>query len=111
MRQANAGPTKAGLAHRERWIAYHCSESLFVNTIEFRDGAPYPDLGCNFETFTNEEMLEVEALGPLAELLPGASTEHTEHWELFSGVPAPPTDEDAIAEWIAPWLHRAGLGV
>ena len=47
------------------------SGSLFVKTIEFRDGATYPDFGCNFETFTNEEMLEVEALGPLVRLEAG----------------------------------------
>ena len=113
LRQANAGPTKAGLAHRERWIAYHCGTSLFLKTIEFRNGAIYPDLGCNFETFTNEEMLEVEALGPLTELATGAATEHTEQWQLFGDVEAPPSadDEDAVAAWIAPWLRRAGLAV
>jgi hypothetical protein len=102
--QGNAGPTKIGLAHGERWIAYHLGESLFVKTIELRVGATYPDRGCNFETFTNEEMLEVEALGPLVELAPGAATEHTEQWQLFEPVGPPPSDEAAIAAWIAPWL-------
>jgi hypothetical protein len=112
LRQGNAGPTKAGLAHKERWIAYHQGDSLFIKTIEFRDGATYPDFGCNFETFTNEEMLEVEALGPLVELAPGESTSHTEHWNLFAGVTPPPRqNEDALADWIAPWLQRAGRGV
>ena len=112
LRQADAGPTKAGLAFRERWIAYHRGDSLFLKTIEFEEGATYPDLGCNFETFTNEEMLEVEALGPLVELAPGESTSHTEQWQLFDAV-APPSDhdDDALAEWIAPYLARAGVGV
>ena len=112
LRQADAGPTKLGLTHRERWIAYHRADSLFVKTIEFRDAAIYPDFGCNFETFTNEDMLEVEALGPLAELAPGDATEHTEYWQLFEGVSAPPRgDEDAIGFWIAPWLRHCGFGV
>jgi len=85
LKQANAGPTKVGLAHRENWVAYHNGDSLFLKTIEHLDGATYPDLGCNFEPFTNEEMLEVEALGPLVELAPGASTKHTEQWHLFEG--------------------------
>lgn len=111
LRQGGAGPTKLGLAHRERWIAYHRGESLFVKSIEFREGATYPDRGCNFETFTDEEMLEVEALGPLVDLAPGNSTAHTEQWQLFSGVPAPaPGRDDAIAEWIVPYLSLAGLG-
>ncbi len=112
LRQANAGPTKAGLAHTEQWIAYHRGDSLFLKTIEFDKAATYPDLGCNFETFTNEEMLEVEALGPLVKLAPGESTGHTEEWQLFDNVAAPPDlDEDAIADWIAPHLARAELGV
>ncbi len=83
-----------------------------ATAIEFDEHARYPDLGCNFETFTNEEMLEVEALGPLVDLGPGASTSHTEHWQLFSEVTRPPDgDDDAIADWIAPHLARAGLGV
>ena len=36
--------------------------------IEFDAAATYPDLGCNFETFTNEEILEIESLGPLVTL-------------------------------------------
>ena len=112
LRQADAGPTKLGLAHRERWIAYHRGDSLFLKTIEHTSGATYPDIGCNFETFTNEEMLEVEALGPLMELAPGAATSHTEQWQLYGEVTAPPAaDDDRLASWIAPWLARAGLGV
>ncbi len=112
LQQDDAGPTKIGLSHRERWLAYYNSGSLFVKTIEFREGGTYPDYGCNFETFTNEEMLEVEALGPLGRLAPGASTGHTERWDVFDSVAAPPpADEGAIAEWIAPWLKRAGLTV
>ena len=90
----------------KRWVAYHRGDSLFVKTIEFRDGATYPDGGCNFETFTNKEMLEVEALGPLVELAPGEATEHTEHWQLVRsesrGDAAIDLDSDAIADWMAP---------
>ena len=106
LRQDNAGPTKLGLSHRESWIAYHRDTSLFVKTIEHRADATYPDFGCNFETFTNEEMLEVEALGPLVRLDPGEATEHTEYWELHDQASAPPSDEDALAAWIVPFVNR-----
>ena len=85
-------------------IVEHKDSSLFVKTIDFREGVTYPDFACNFETFTNAEMLEVEALGPLVELAPGDATEHTEQWQLFEGVSAPPHNEDEMAEWIAPFL-------
>ena len=112
LQQANAGPTKLGLLHREGWIGYHCAGTLFLKTIEFREGATYPDFGSNFETFTNEEMLEVESLGPLADLAPGAATGHVERWDLFARENAPPLqNEDALADWVAPSLVRAGIGV
>ena len=111
LRQGTAGPTKAGLTFQERWIAYHRGRSLFLKTIEFRDGVTYPDRGCNFETFSNEEMLEVEALGPLVELAPGAATAHTEQWQLFDVLDTRGSDEDAIERWMDPWLKLAGLAV
>ena len=46
----------------------------------------YPDLGCSFETFTNADFLELETLGPLATLEPGASLTHTERWAAHRGV-------------------------
>jgi hypothetical protein len=81
------GPTKLGVAHREGWVAYQLGEFLFVKEFSFVEGAAYPDGGVNFETFTNEDMLEVESLGPLVTLKPGAATRHTEVWQLFRGVP------------------------
>ncbi len=99
LRQGDAGPSKLGLAHQEHWIAYHQGDSLFVKTIAYQQGATYPDFGCNFETFTNEEMLEVEALGPLVELAPGAATEHVETWRLLDGISAPPAREEEMAAW------------
>ena len=51
----------------------------------------------NFETFSNEDFLEVESLGPLAPLDPGASVSHTETWQLFRGVPHVETEDDADA--------------
>ena len=55
-----------------------------------RVGANYPDDGCNFETYTNHEMLEIESLGPLVTLAPGESSAHQERWfqHVFDAAPA-----------------------
>jgi hypothetical protein len=103
------GPTKLGLAHRERWVGYCNGGALFVKTFGYVEGANYPDFGCNFETFTNEEMLEVESLGPLVSLAPGAATEHTEEWQLVQGATPPPEADAEISSWIAPLLRKASL--
>jgi hypothetical protein len=97
------GPTKLGLAHKLGGVGYLNSGTLFVKWFEYREGQIYPDEGVNFETFTNEDMLEIETLGPLISLDPGQSVEHTERWELFGGLGAA-GDESQIEVTIAPHL-------
>ncbi len=100
-------PTKLGLAHREKWVAYLIGNSLFIKTFEHVSGWEYPDGGCNFETFTNSEMLEIESLSPLAILAPGESVSHTEHWYVFE-VPGEALieSEDSLARWLQPFLNH-----
>jgi hypothetical protein len=88
------GPTKIGLAHRGGWVAHLKGGTLFVKRFGYQEGMPYPDGGANFETFTNADMLEIESLGPLTKLAPGAEVELTEEWELFTGAPAVNTEAD-----------------
>lgn len=44
--------------------------------------ASYPDGGCSFETYTNENMIEVESLGVLKTVASGETAVHTEGWSL-----------------------------
>lgn len=89
------GPNKLGIAHREGWVGYLLDEFLFVNRFDFDETAIYPDGGVNFETFSNEDMLEIESLGGLVDLAPGASVSHTECWELHRGIAQVETEDDA----------------
>lgn len=101
-------PTKFGLSHRENWVAYVLGDDVFVKTIEFEEGAVYPDGGCNFETFTNDEMLEVESLGPLTRLENGESVSHTEHWYLSQiQSEAQIESEKALGNWLRPFIVKA----
>ena len=89
------GPNKLGMVHREGWVAYQLDGFLFVKWFQRTEGAAYPDGGCNFETFSNEDFMEVETLGPLTLLVPGQSVGHVETWQLFRGVQAIKTEADA----------------
>jgi hypothetical protein len=93
----NATPQKVGLLNTVGWAGYANHGNLFVKRFDFNPQATYADLGCNFETFTNEEMLEVETLGPLSRVQPGECVEHTETWQLFPAVAAPHSDADVKA--------------
>ena len=78
-----------------------CSHSyrtkLFIKSFTFRPGAEYPDRGCSFETYTDAQILELESLGPLTTLQPGASVEHVEHWHLVRDVPPVGREADVSA--------------
>jgi hypothetical protein len=99
LRQDPALPVarKLGASVPDGWAAYARGGHLFVKRFRYDPQATYPDFGCCVEIFTNAEMLELETLGPLARLAPGASVEHVEDWYLYAGVPAPGNDADIEA--------------
>lgn len=99
------GPNKIGLTHSEGWAAYLKDGLLFVKSVPYEEGAVYPDMNCNYETFTNEAMLEMETLSPLRTLEPGETCAHTERWLLFDDVPAVAAEADAAAH-VAPLAGR-----
>lgn len=92
---AARGPTKLGLLNLEGWAAYAVAGCLFVKRFAADPAASYPDMGCNTELFTNEDMLEVESLGAMERLEPGLSVEHIEDWHVVADVPAVASPEDA----------------
>ncbi|EDY21893.1 conserved hypothetical protein [Chthoniobacter flavus Ellin428] len=107
---AHSSPTKLGLQHRMKWIGYFTRSTLFVKLVEFDESATYPDYGCNFETFSNATGLQIETLSPLRTLAPGESVGHSESWHLFGNIPEPHSlKEDALSDWIQPFLGRLGL--
>lgn len=79
-------PQKIGMLNKQGWAAYAHGATLFVKRFAYEEGASYPDYGCNCETYTAGDFIEVETLSPLARLEPGASAEHTERWSLFADV-------------------------
>jgi hypothetical protein len=81
-----AEPQKIGIGNRQGWAAYHRGRTLFVKRFPYDEAARYPDFGSNCETYVSGSFVEVETLGPLQRLEPGASAEHVEHWYLFPDV-------------------------
>jgi hypothetical protein len=84
LRQANGPPIKFGLRHTEGWAAYVLDDHLFMKSVPFFAGETYPDLGSNFEAFTNSELLELETCGPLKRISSGETIVHKESWVVFS---------------------------
>lgn len=98
---SNLGATKFGGFVPTGLAAYALGGDLFVKRFDADPLAIYPDMGCNFEAFTREDMLEVESLGPLRELPPGGAAVHDETWWLRAGTVLPDGEQalgDALDE-------------
>jgi hypothetical protein len=79
-------PQKIGLGNKPGWAAYHRGRTLFIKRFPYHEAARYTDYGSNCEIFVSGSFVEVETLGALQRLDPGASAEHVEHWYLFPDV-------------------------
>jgi hypothetical protein len=98
-------PQKIGAGNTLGWAGYLREKTLFIKRFSYKQGVEYPDFGCNFETFTNGDFMEVETLGPLTKLDPGEAATHVEHWFLFADVDAGNT-EDTLDAAISPLVKK-----
>jgi hypothetical protein len=97
----NAAPQKIGHFNEKTMGAYLLGSDLFVKRTDADASKTYADFGASYETFTNEAFLELETLGPLESVAPGASVEHVERWSLHSDI--------EIREWTDLELDRVLL--
>ncbi len=98
-------PQKIGVGDTPGWAAYLRAGTLFVKRFPYIEGATYPDFGCNFETYTDGDFMEVETLAPLTKLQPNETATHVEHWYLFKGINAGDT-EDSLDKAITPLIAQ-----
>lgn len=101
-----AEPQKAGLFNANTWAAYLLGSDLFVKRYKADPARQYTDFGCSFETFTNADFLELETLGPLTKVEPGAAAEHTERWTLHRNVKLPNWTDAEIDRAVLPLVGR-----
>ena len=93
---ANRQPTKLGHFNENTWAAYLLGSDLFLKTYRAEPGRTYPDLGCSYQTFTRDDMLELETLGPISRVAPGEWLEHAEHWSLYRNITVPGWNDDEL---------------
>lgn len=83
-------PFKIGYFNPHGWLAYYVDGILFKKTFSVQTSASYPDNNCNAEMYCNDQFIELESLGPLIRLDPGAEVHHRETWEVFEGLDSLP---------------------
>jgi hypothetical protein len=82
-------PVKFGYFNPHGWQGYYIDGILFIKRYEVIHNAAFPDGGCNTETYTNNKFIELETLGVLGSVPPGASVTHVETWEVYAGLDQP----------------------
>lgn len=96
---------KLGLSAEDGWVGYVVGGEAFIKRFHYQPDREYPDWGAAVELFTNDQILEVETLGPLTVLEPGGSVEHVERWHLFRGVALGATEAE-VASALLPLIAR-----
>jgi hypothetical protein len=94
---ARPDPQKIGVGGSQGWCALIRDGTVFMKRTAPDLSAEYPDRGSTVEIFTAGDYLEVETLGPLQLLPPGAAATHTERWDLFAGVDLGSTESSRAA--------------
>ncbi len=108
--QNNSEAQKLGMFNPNTWGAYLLNGEVFIKQAHAIPGETYPDFGCSFETFTNNEFLEMETLSPLTKVAPGKTAEQVEHWSLHRNVKLSDLTDDAIDAAILPLLRGSASG-
>ncbi|MEO8028634.1 MAG: hypothetical protein ABI823_19285, partial [Bryobacteraceae bacterium] len=99
-------PQKVALFNKNTFGAYLLGSDLFIKRTTADPSKTYPDFGCSFETFTNERFLEIETVGPLSDVQPGAGVQHVERWSLHRNVKIPSWTDAALDKVLLPFLSR-----
>jgi hypothetical protein len=79
---APSAPLKVGSGPAPGRLGYLLEGHLFIKEIPSAGAGEYPDRGAVGQVYVNESFGELESLGPLATLQPGASAVHRESWEI-----------------------------
>ena len=77
---------KVGVLNRQGWAAYYRSGLLFFKRFACDAEKAYPDFNSNNEIYTDGAILELETLGTLERVQPGATITHREDWWLYKSV-------------------------
>jgi len=88
--------SKIGVDSAQGWGAYLLDGTLYVKRFGHDADGQYPDGGATIEVYSSAEFLELEQLGPLTTIQPGAEIVFPEDWWLFSNVTVPAEEAPAL---------------
>ena len=87
---------KIGIRLTNPTVFYFNHGDLFIKRFDSNPDGVYPDGGMNYETFTNDKILEIESLGELKKIAPDQTVTHKEYWSLHKE--DMPQKDDAVMD-------------
>jgi hypothetical protein len=102
----NSNAQKLGTFNVDTWAAYLLNGEAFIKRAKADSTKTYTDFGCSFETFTNNEFLEIETLGPMTKVQPEKTVEQVEHWGLYKNVRPAAITDDELTRVLGPLLQQ-----
>lgn len=75
-------PIKIGMFNPCGWISYQIDGILFRKSFDVRGDEEHTDFGCNAESYSGSDFVELESLGPLSLVPVGGKVQWQETWEL-----------------------------
>ena len=93
------GPTKLGALIKQGYAALAYEGHTFLKRFAYDPNATYADYGCNFETFSRQDMIEIESLGAFQVVKSGTYAQHDERWYLLRS--EAPAEDAACGAWLA----------
>ena len=77
-------PIKLGLDLNQGTVYYVLNEQVFKKVYsQYHPTAAYPDNNVSFETYTNNDFIEIETLSPIKEVAPGEWLTSSEEWSVY----------------------------
>ncbi len=101
-------PQKAGTFNPDTWATYILNGQAFIKRAAADPGRTYPDFGSSFEMFTSNEFLEMETLGPLANVRPGQTVEQVESWGIFGNINLAQWNDEELDRVVLPLVQAVG---
>lgn len=100
-------PVNLGFNNPLGRAGYLNGKDLFINEFEYLENGCYPDRGSAFETYSDENFIEVESLGEIKVVLPGETVEHREVWTLVKTTEAfAPRNEETMKKFVEKYMKQ-----
>lgn len=79
-------PFKFGTNNASGWAAYILDDTAFIKRFVQNEDARYPNFGCSFESYSNEQYLSLDTNSAFYVTKPKEIVKHVENWSIFNNL-------------------------